>query len=139
MLTKLSYICRIFHFLIFYVVQFCKRPSQSIFSLASNSSSLVLLCKIWGVSKSLKSFMSAPRIGKDQQQFLENIGSSKLDNYILRSIPFAKSNINVEYVQVWRFNTQQSYSLAKPKLSLSQFMDARCFIVRVSMYVMPTH
>ena len=98
MSTKLSNTISLFNF---FFVQFCKRPSQSIFSLASNSSSLVLLCKIWGVSKSLKSFMSAPRIGKDQQQFLENIGSSKLDNYILRSIPFAKSNINVEYALVW--------------------------------------
>ena len=93
-------------FLFFHVVHFCKRPSQSIFSLASNSSSLVLLCKIWGVSKSLKSFMSAPRIRKDQHQLVENSGSSKLNNHILTSIGI--SNINVEYSPVlW---LQRNYS-----------------------------
>ena len=82
-------------FLFFHVVHFCKRPSQSIFSLASNSSSLVLLCKIWGVSKSLKSFMSAPRIRKDQHQFVENSGSSKWDHYMMRSMQYQMLMLNM--------------------------------------------
>ena len=84
------------HFSIFWdAVQFCKRPSRSIFSLASNSSSLVLLCKIWGVSKSLKSFMSAPRIRKDQHQFVENSGSSKWDHYMMRSMQYKMLMLNM--------------------------------------------
>ena len=50
--------------------------------------------------------MSAPRIRKDQHQLVENSGSSKLNNHILRSIGI--SNINVEYSPVlW---LQRNYS-----------------------------